>query len=1854
MTDQAQTDFDCYNRPEHNSVDPRGIQSLCINQDSTCPAGWEGEQCDKEINECFRPGCITVRDELDPLFVQDNSFCRGLSSDPDVPDPADCERFELAQRLRIGGWETWPLICKWHPHARPEMERVYREGDGTVEIVNGDPEVSSYAANSDRGETTVTSTPISTTTTTWREKTHSHRSCLYRGVCVDRPNGFSCSCLGPFRHYHGAQCEFAPIPCTSGARPNDDCNGEHTRQVYGHRGSGCTCTCATGWKGDRCDMPIDECVDRVMHGTVIERGNVGICGDHGRCKDLTNGYVCLCEEGYQGAHCQIVLDVCECPATRVVYESVCEHPEDLRGPAQMVAAAALVDEDRRVERWYAGSPDLIRDRQARNAETIRPQGLSPEECRAGSGLTFLEGSEPFQNMRIVDSIDECGRRCSQLADCSFFVALGDLGDNCHFYAGACTNASVWGCQSGAHAELRAPTSRIPLSPSAAVAASMPATNGQQSDGAGRQLFFPYQYRVEPEVIEATCAQGSTIARDRSVRLGPGLCVGTTHGTAPRHFKKEWVMQGDVSLKNDSAVHPFYLECEQTCMRHSWCSGFAAPANASTFTTDTGTYSFGTCNLYLYQKPVDFVWPSTRPRILLRGRNPAIKLQGGTFVDPGADCVDGLSGHVIMWDADSQIIEHVSTDARLLTVNYACTDVVTGEVALGVSRDVYEIAVGMNAFDLAAVHGPLSPHPVEGSGHPMAPPGFTWIEGANENVVEAQPGYDGVRIALGRNFSCFALENAETPCLHGGRCLQESNQAVCECTHGFRGGGGEAVALGDGYCSDWRYLPEGAYPARFDSFSPLYDADPVQECMKRCLDAVGLNGIDNQAFYLNSAGRCACSTGTCSSRHGGAYRSYKIERAAMCDCAEDFRSPVDITRRIADDGLLVCEACPRGSRGPHCFECSPGWARGGSANDECLPLPCTRQADCSGVGSTSDLDRTDGCDACTCDDLWAGTNCSRLANGKGYVDPHAVPSAHDAHPTTVCFDAPVCFKPRGYPLACRWSGSLCEVPPPCHRDVDCASHGSTSDSNRLDGCACECDDGHLGVKCEFVDPCFEAAVALEDTACGGHGTCTVGALQFDDTRVPVGFLFTCSDCDLGWSGPDCKTARCDNGQAGPACDVPRECSAADDCNNHRMAVRAGQYAPEGCQCFCGPPFAPSAGCRCDAASCNGHGHCTQIEGGGVGVCECTVEERSFGNGCPPDGCRITYSGDNCQAMMFHMETRYMMLSSESSSCSNMRDVAVAACDDGNTQVDGSAEWVAMNVCVCEYIATGSEACDEAATNEINAVFLCPHGQTAEAIAAQWQATCGDALTTCVTDAACESRWSTVSCPQPDAPSTSAYAHVAGDGWCTNSDGTEATARRFQHVASVEAAKTICTIDENCVAFAYRSEDATAFYTTHDCEQDCLNTQWQGTGRLNIARTSGQAPWSCYVRTDTAIAEECMPAWQQLEGVGQASTPPINVPICGLSRESGMFCDARESFVDQGSQATEAQCAELCMAAGIDNCNAYSYSNVQHCSHYQRCTGTGVDENYDTVWMECLSNDFDADVLTANHKCLSIDTCRALWLCDTTLAVGADKAIALAASVERIVEAQLAAAASQAAADSAAETQAANDAAAAAEAARLLSEERAATAAALAYALAEQEEAAEAALRANRQAELDQAAVEESQTAMLMAQVEAENLAAQEAADALVAETLATERLAEQQAAANATAQIEAALAAAQAEQARRAQIRAANEAAVLENATRAEAASAAVAPPPPTDPNDESEESPPEPEGDPTVAPTQVDSSVEEAPAWKVVLAASITVIVLVAVLGITLSLCNSGRGGGSGDGGGKGGEFQQLDGVDEP
>ena len=90
------------------------------------------------------------------------------------------------------------------------------------------------------------------------------------------------------------------------------------------------------------------------------------------------------------------------------------------------------------------------------------------------------------------------------------------------------------------------------------------------------------------------------------------------------------------------------------------------------------------------------------------------------------------------------------------------------------------------------------------------------------------------------------------------------------------------SLGDGYCGDWVYLPEGSYPALLNAGNQLYDADRKKECLNRCLVAYGKNGkstsggkIGKQAFYVNSDDGCACAVGECSARHGTGYASYEI-------------------------------------------------------------------------------------------------------------------------------------------------------------------------------------------------------------------------------------------------------------------------------------------------------------------------------------------------------------------------------------------------------------------------------------------------------------------------------------------------------------------------------------------------------------------------------------------------------------------------------------------------------------------------------------------------------------------------------------------------------------------------------------------------------------------------------------------------------------------------------------------------------------------------------------------------------------------------------------------------------------------
>jgi len=82
------------------------------------------------------------------------------------------------------------------------------------------------------------------------------------------------------------------------------------------------------------------------------------------------------------------------------------------------------------------------------------------------------------------------------------------------------------------------------------------------------------------------------------------------------------------------------------------------------------------------------------------------------------------------------------------------------------------------------------------------------------------------------------------------------------------------SIGDGYCSNWKYLPEGGYPNLLAEGSSLYDTDRIRECMNRCLDAYP----GSTSFYVKTSdnNKCGCSSDHCSSRaSSSAYTSFRI-------------------------------------------------------------------------------------------------------------------------------------------------------------------------------------------------------------------------------------------------------------------------------------------------------------------------------------------------------------------------------------------------------------------------------------------------------------------------------------------------------------------------------------------------------------------------------------------------------------------------------------------------------------------------------------------------------------------------------------------------------------------------------------------------------------------------------------------------------------------------------------------------------------------------------------------------------------------------------------------------------------------
>uniref|UniRef100_A0A7N6AB15 Delta-like protein n=1 Tax=Anabas testudineus TaxID=64144 RepID=A0A7N6AB15_ANATE len=139
--------------------------------------------------------------------------------------------------------------------------------------------------------------------------------CLNGGRCQDEVNGFQCLCLAGFS---GNLCQLdidycSPNPCHNGA----PCFNLAT-DYY--------CACPEDYEGKNCSHLKDHC--RTTTCKVIDSCTVAVasnstpggeryissnvCGPHGRCRSQAGGqFSCECQEGFRGTYCHENINDCE-------------------------------------------------------------------------------------------------------------------------------------------------------------------------------------------------------------------------------------------------------------------------------------------------------------------------------------------------------------------------------------------------------------------------------------------------------------------------------------------------------------------------------------------------------------------------------------------------------------------------------------------------------------------------------------------------------------------------------------------------------------------------------------------------------------------------------------------------------------------------------------------------------------------------------------------------------------------------------------------------------------------------------------------------------------------------------------------------------------------------------------------------------------------------------------------------------------------------------------------------------------------------------------------------------------------------------------------------------------------------------------------------------------------------------------------------------------------------------------------------------------------------------------------------------------------------------------------------------
>ena len=95
--------------------------------------------------------------------------------------------------------------------------------------------------------------------------------CLNNGTCQDQVNNYTCTCIDG---WVGRNCSDCGLTCFNGSY-SSDCS---------------SCICDPGYTGGMCETDINECIPN-------------LCMNNGTCQDLVNNYTCTCTNEWVGRNC---------------------------------------------------------------------------------------------------------------------------------------------------------------------------------------------------------------------------------------------------------------------------------------------------------------------------------------------------------------------------------------------------------------------------------------------------------------------------------------------------------------------------------------------------------------------------------------------------------------------------------------------------------------------------------------------------------------------------------------------------------------------------------------------------------------------------------------------------------------------------------------------------------------------------------------------------------------------------------------------------------------------------------------------------------------------------------------------------------------------------------------------------------------------------------------------------------------------------------------------------------------------------------------------------------------------------------------------------------------------------------------------------------------------------------------------------------------------------------------------------------------------------------------------------------------------------------------------------------------